>query len=117
MKPPVTEQLDKIFAGGKGSIIKIICDIKDPLDMGLFFDRYVALLKHQGNTANAEGMAKANIGWCFGYGMDEQRMKLWNSITGATHPVFGVTKPTPEEAMQAGMKLGEQLRAKKEGTK
>lgn len=50
-----------------------------------------------------EQVARVNIGWLFGEGMDGDRIAMWHTITGAAHPVFGTTLPTPDEALAAGM--------------
>lgn len=58
----------------------------------------------------ATDIAKHNIEYAFGEGVPHERWLLWNRATGATHPYFGLTKPTPEEALEIGMKAVEEAR-------
>lgn len=59
------------------------------------------------SQATAEQAAKANIGWCFGEGMNSKRIEMWNRVCGADHPVFGLNlNVSPEEAIQAGISAG-----------
>lgn len=59
-------------------------------------------------------LIQSNIGFCFGEGMSPERKLMWNKVCGASHPIFGLTSPTPEEAFKAGVKAGEQWLKEKE---
>lgn len=74
---------------------------------------------------NAEGrtleqiktICRQNLGFFAGYYSDETRAKI-EDLFSTEHPIFGKIskhKPTPEEAFNAGLKMGEA--ARKEGAK
>ena len=102
-----------------GDLISAVMTIDNKADAALFYRGYVEWLKNpppgveKNEIDNPEQVAKSNIGWCFGEGMDDKMIEMWNKVTGASHPVFGSMTPTPEEAFQAGMKLGEETKKKR----
>lgn len=51
-------------------------------------------------------IVELNIGWCFGDDMDPERIKMWSAL-GASHPIFGMTQPTPEQAFEMGVAAGQ----------
>lgn len=53
-----------------------------------------------------EAVARSNIGWCFGEGMGEERLKMWVEACDAAHPVFGQVIPSPSEALRLGYEYG-----------
>lgn len=98
-----------------GDLMGAIFAIDNPEDALCFYESYIAWMEtlpaedrsEQYTTAQ---VARSNIGWCFGEGMDSDRIAMWNTVTGAAHPVFGTMTPTPQEAFAAGLELGEQQR-------
>jgi len=103
-----------------GDLISAVMAIDNKTDAALFYRGYVEWLKNpppgveKNEIDNPEQVAKSNIGWCFGEGMDDKMIEMWNKVTGASHPVFGSMTPTPEEAFQAGMKMGEESKKKRQ---
>ena len=72
-----------------------------------FIDGYVAC------GAVDRTQALDNIGYYAGYFREKER-RFVAEMFGAMHPYFGENfNPTPTEAFEAGMKLGEELKAKK----
>lgn len=53
--------------------------------------------------------ARDNIGYLRGYLSREEGQRLMD-IFKCPHPVFGWTFPTPDEAFQAGLKMGQMIR-------
>jgi hypothetical protein len=71
-------------------------------------DAYIEWLEVQPDSKlPSKQVADANIGWCFGEGMSNEKMDMWKKCSTASHPIFGTTKPTIAEALEAGMKAGE----------
>ena len=54
-----------------------------------------------------------NIGYMSGYYDDETMAKIQDWFQ-TSHPIFGRSKPTPEQAFEAGKKWGESVRAKEQ---
>lgn len=93
-----------------GDFITAVLAIDDTDDARRFRDGYLEIMAADGvSPERAQELASANIGWCYGEGMAPERVVMWRATTGAVHPVFGsmVTPPTPEEALEAGRRLGE----------
>jgi hypothetical protein len=87
-----------------GDFIRAVLAIEEEADARRFFDGHVAWLEAQPErTLPALDMARANVGWCFGEGMTPEHVAMWHRLTGSAHPVFGTSKPTPEQAFAAGM--------------
>jgi hypothetical protein len=94
-----------------GDFIRAVLAVGDEAAARRFFDGYVAWLEAQPNrTLPALDVARANVGWCFGEGMAPERCAMWHRLTGSAHPVFGTSKPSPEEAFSAGLKAGRKAR-------
>ena len=53
--------------------------------------------------------AKSNIGYMAGYCSHEDSQRIYDWFD-CQHPIFGTTAPTAEEALNAGIKLGELCR-------
>lgn len=58
--------------------------------------------------------ARENIGYLAGYYSSEKAKQIYDWFN-VSHPIFGLSEPTPEEAFHAGMKLAED--AKRYGTR
>ncbi|KKL19293.1 hypothetical protein LCGC14_2466930, partial [marine sediment metagenome] len=80
-------------------------------DAKKFYQGYLGFLEQFPETkGDKERVARSNIGWCFGEGMTPDKIKMWSTVCEASHPVFGTTVPTSEEALEAGIKHGKKLR-------
>lgn len=64
------------------------------------------------NREEAVSIAHSNLGYYAGYHSRETRVAVKN-VFGSSHPVFGDTFPTPKEAFEMGMKLGEKWKSEK----
>ena len=108
-----------------GEIIQEVLRIDTPEEAERFYGQYVEHIRKtqegildtlpDGFTPpeTPEWVARANIGWVYGEGMTTERRAMWYAVTGAEHPVFGLTTPTAEEAFQAGVNLAKRM----EGTR
>jgi hypothetical protein len=65
------------------------------------------------NRLEAIKIARSNIGWCFGEGMDKEKIAMWIKATQSSHPVFGTRIPTSDQAFNAGKKIGKAIRGNK----
>lgn len=86
-----------------GDLASAVLAIDDPETARDFYRGYLSYLINLPDAVpdrNVADIAKANIGWCFGEGMTDERRAMWREACGATHPVFGamVTRPSPEDA-------------------
>lgn len=102
-----------------GDIVRATLTIKTEADARRFYEGQIDWLlkrfkeKFKGNREEAAVVARSNIGWCFGEGMGQDRIDMWNRTTKAFHPGFGTQIPTPAEAFAAGKAMGEAARAKR----
>ncbi len=90
------------------SAVFSITNEKDALD---FYKGYLLHLQNlsedkKSSNFTEEQVAKQNIGWCFGEGMDPSMITMWSNVCQAYHPIFGTHTPTPKEAYEAGLSLG-----------
>lgn len=86
-----------------GEFYDAVLGIDDPESAAQFFDDYAYWLRKQPDRKDKpECIARANIGWVFGEGMTAERVSMWSKVCNASHPAFGVTVPTFDEALQAG---------------
>lgn len=98
-----------------GEFISAVFSVDNEKDAKEFYDGYVEYLKVElakkpdPHGMTAEQIARGNVGWCFGEGMQQKKVAMWSKI-GASHPVFGVSVPTPTEAVDMGVKKGETMR-------
>jgi hypothetical protein len=99
-----------------GDLIGAVMQIDNDADAQRFHEGYLEFLRWNWEQPNAdvsqtntpEQVALSNIGWCYGEGMSDERIAMWVRTTQAAHPVFGTMapRPTPEEALEAGRRLG-----------
>jgi hypothetical protein len=91
-----------------GQIGDAACALTTPEEAAEFLAAYKAVNQH----------AEANIGYLMGYYGDEERSRVYRLMDQAgkvvVHPVFGARfgrgqDPTPEEAFEAGKKLGRSM--------
>jgi hypothetical protein len=96
-----------------GDLIRAVMAVDNEADAKEFYRGYVEWLEAQpmDNGYTAQQVADSNIGWCFGEGMREERKRMWVMSTTASHPIFGRTSPTPEEAVRAGIRAGQKQTA------
>jgi hypothetical protein len=97
-----------------GDLIRAVLEIDNPDNALKFYNGYLEYLndlpeEDKSNDYTMEQIAKANIGWCFGEGMAQNRIQMWNEVTLATHPFFGTITPTPHEAFKAGVEAGTKI--------
>ena len=79
-----------------GDFILVTMRIKEEATAREYFEGYVEWLRFWRETHpqdagrfTVEQTAKANIGWCFGEGMEPEISAMWVRVCGASHPVFG----------------------------
>lgn len=86
-----------------GDLIGAVLAIDNESDANEFYRGYIehleSLPRHERYTPKQ--VADSNIGWCFGEGMAADRQQMWQKCTTASHPIFGKTQPTPEEAIRS----------------
>lgn len=93
-----------------GEFISAVFSVENAEDAKEFYDGYLEYLhKLPELEGDPERIARSNIGWCFGEGMASEKIRMWNEVCGASHPVFGTGIPSAEEALKAGMKIGESI--------
>ena len=99
-----------------GDFIRAVMVIDNPDEARRFYQGTIANIQQQIDSGkweskvNAVQAANSNIGWCFGEGMQDERVAMWRSVSDASHPVFGSSRPMPEEALRAGLKAGREKR-------
>jgi len=89
-----------------GDFIRAVLKINDEDTARQFYEGEVDYLNNQPDLSpiGAEAVARANIGFCFGEGMNPEQIKMWNQVCEASHPWFGTKLPSPEEAFEVGIK-------------
>lgn len=91
-----------------GELFDIARLITDKKEATQFFDAYVDFIFKDGKGKNtlvqSVEIAHSNLGYFAGYYSDEVRDHIYE-MYGSAHPIFGTTKPTTEEALEAGKKL------------
>lgn len=99
-----------------GDVLNAITAIDNTLDAELFYHGYVETIRlvNKSTEQEASRIAKENIGYCFGNGMEEERKRMWVKACGAYHPVFGFATPSSQEALEVGMKEGRKRRQKEQ---
>lgn len=79
-------------------------EITDQVEADAYFERCVAHTlgfdEHMTRT-EAERIERINLGYYAGY-YDSATMEQVNRLFHTTHPVFGSTTPTTEQALEAG---------------
>jgi len=91
-----------------GDILHAVHNIASASEARQFLEDYSAFLESKGcgSKEKCSSIARANIGWCFGEGLSQERIDFWNEAVGAEHPYFGTKKPTMEEAFEMGVAAG-----------
>lgn len=96
-----------------GEFIAYVLTIHDHETAKQFVVEYRAYLERMlGKTyeGDMDKLLRFNIGWCFGEGMSEADREMWQEVCNAAHPIFGTTMPSFDEALQAGIKAGKEMR-------
>lgn len=104
-----------------GDILGPAMKITDKADAKQYLEAYIThIQKHLDIEPNkvcqtAEAIAKANLGYYAGYYDDQTRVRV-EKLFECSHPVFGSIAqkgaPTPEEAFNAGLKVGKQAKGR-----
>lgn len=95
-----------------GEFVTEVLSIKDEQSARNFVEEYLRWLQrhpHPEETHTPEQLMRANIGWCFGEGMEDRYQAMWIKVCGASHLIFGVNMPSTEEALKVGMELGRKI--------
>ena len=95
-----------------GQLISAIMRMKTALEIkefGVGYRAHLEALHTSESAAPVDEILKQNIGWCFGEGMAPEIVRMWQEGVGAFHP-FGLDVKTPDEALEAGMKYGAEMR-------
>lgn len=96
-----------------GDVSNAVFKITEPKEARHFYNGYIQWLRgRKDREATAEITAQCNIGWCFGNGMPPWQQIMWNEVTGADHPIFGMAlakepRPTSREIIESGRRIGE----------
>lgn len=95
-----------------GEVYSYACEeIFLPIEAQDFTNRAIRhMLDHNPNLTvdKATEIFKSNLGYIAGY-YDFATRERANELFGAIHPIFGLTRPTPEEALQAGLDIGRKI--------
>lgn len=93
-----------------GEFVSAVFSITNESDALEFYKGYLLYQQshpdRESSNFTDEQATKQNIGWCFGEGMDPEKIEMWIKVCGASHPVFGTTIPTTREAFEAGLQMG-----------
>jgi hypothetical protein len=110
--------LEKCGGDTIGDFIRAVLRIDNPEDARRFYQGCVAYTQAQIDSGKWEARhtpieaANANIGWCFGEGMAPERITMWREVSGACHPVFGISLPSsPQAAFDAGVQHARNTKA------
>ena len=73
-----------------------------------YFDAIMkSLMEHHGKSEEtAADIVKSNLGYWTGYCDSETARRVFR-LYGCAHPIFGVSRPSAEEAFDAGKKMAE----------
>ena len=95
-----------------GDFVGAVLAIKDAADAQRFYSGCVHWhsIYGQDDKLTPDAVAKANIGWCFGEGMPSDQREMWIRVCGASHPVFGQSIPSAEDAFRMGIAAGKRGR-------
>lgn len=98
-----------------GELISAVFSVKNKEDAKAFYKGYLEWLRGLPKLdGEPEHIARRNIGWCFGEGMAPDKIKMWSEACEAVHPIFGISMPTPQEALKVGIEAGRKTRTAKE---
>ena len=103
-----------------GELVSAVFSITNEKDALDFYKGYLLYLQNLSENQKLgcftdEQIARRNIGWCFGEGMEPSRITMWSNVCQAYHPVFGTSTPTPKEAYEAGLALGKKAQESTSG--
>jgi hypothetical protein len=90
-----------------GDTYDAIFSIDNEQDARAFYEGYVQHISEQPDLKDDPVyVVQSNIGWMFGEGMSDEMRAMWIRVCDASHPVFGQTMPTIEQAFGMGQDLG-----------
>ena len=89
-----------------GEFVSAVLKIDNEKDAAEFAREYLQWLTERQGGFEPYDVMRSNIGWCFGEGMRQERIEMWNRVCNASHPLFGTTKPSVEQALAMGLSLG-----------
>lgn len=89
-----------------GAFVLAVLSIHHPEEAEDFWLGYLAYQKQKSPASDAESICRSNIGWCFAEGMSERDKAMWIDICDATHPWFGRSIVSGEEAFRLGVQKG-----------
>ncbi len=92
-----------------GACLHPAMKITEQDDADNYLSAYIDYNERNGNVNRIEAtlIAKRNIGYFAGYSDAETAARV-NRLFKTTHPIFGDTRPTPKEALEAGKRLAEE---------
>ena len=105
-----------------GDLVGAILSIHDEEDATHFYRGYRAWMDAHwnedgflasDNTNTPDQIVKSNIGWCYGEGMPQADREMWIRVSGASHPVFGQSMPSPTDAFATGQAEGKRITGEK----
>ena len=100
-----------------GDLYKDAMEITDQEEADRYLEALIEFGMLYGQTREeAMSIQKQNLGYFAGY-YDNETMVRVNRLFKTTHPVFGDTTPTAEEAFEMGRKEGERIKKEAEDKK
>ena len=93
-----------------GGLLLPAMEITEQDDADQYLEAYILFIQeHEGkDRTQAKYLAKTNLGYFAGYGNNEDRKRI-ERLFKCAHPIFGKAEehvPTPEEAFNAGVRMG-----------
>jgi hypothetical protein len=87
-----------------GELVLTVLEIDNERDARAFAEAYGEWIARTYPKESWQEVLRANIGWCFGEGMTQERVDMWVRVCGASHPIAGTKlDTTPDQAFAAGM--------------
>lgn len=84
-------------------------DVQTQEEAAAYFEECVQhTMSHGKDRAEAERIERINIGYWTGY-YDNATAARVQQLFGVGHPIFGTTKPTVQEALDAGVKMAKEI--------
>ncbi len=94
-----------------GELYKPAMEITDQEEADSYLEDLIEFGMSYGQTREeAMSMQKGNLGYFAGY-YDNETMSRINRLFRTTHPIFGDTSPTAEEAFEMGVEMGRKAKA------
>lgn len=108
------QTLDEALETGKkatvGVVYRPVLEVKTQEEANQMLSKIIRYLMANNEDDYTEeelkDIALSNIGYVTGYASAETARRV-NNLFKTAHPIFGNTRPTPEEAFKAGINLGQ----------